>query len=317
MPSNKKTVLTLEEFRERELGHLADVIGFGNTQQTSIYADTTGVKSPEVTFRGMVFSRTRLVTEDYLLNYRRSSADMGLMIGVNNFQTPIAVSTVAAGRVATDDKDLIPLPKYDALRAPLGSTIRSRRSVRHYSGKKMTMEELSTLLFYAQGETGTMRVKTPESATLNDANQLSLRAAPSGGGLFPIHLYFVAFNIADLEPAVYRYLPSRSGIVRVCSLPSGFTPGTLAEYGEMQVDKASLLFMYVYRLFENARKYGDLGLAFALMEIGATLQNIHLTCTSLGIGSCDIGGVKKRACEKLIGADGMTDHVLHLTLVGK
>lgn len=317
MAAKKKVSMTLDEFKENELRFLADVIHFGSIQQSSVYTDTTAVKSPEVAFRGLVFSRNHLASEEYLLNYRGAVTDMGLMSGVNNFMSPVAVTAVAATRVQPNDDKAIPLPKYDALRTPLGAAIRSRRSVRHYSGKKMTLEELSTLLFYAQGETGTMRVNIPDSVTLGDVNEMGLRAAPSGGGLFPIHLYFLALNVAGLDPGIYRYVPPRAGIVREGPLPAGLQLGTLGEYGEMQTDKASLLFIYVYRLFENSRKYGDLGLAFAFMEIGATLQNIHLTCTSLGIGSCDVGGIKKRACERLIGVDGLSDHVMHLTLVGK
>jgi SagB-type dehydrogenase family enzyme len=135
--------------------------------------------------------------------------------------------------------------------------------------------------------------------------------------LYPLYLYFIAINVQSLEPGVYCYVPHGHRLQLLAALPSGLDLGKLAGFGEIEYAKAGLIFMYVYRLYENSRKYGDLGLSFALIEAGATAQNIHLAATAMGVGSCDVGGYKKRACERLIAVDGLSEHVVHMTVVGK
>ena len=86
--------MKLEEFFAREVPVLSDIVTFSNNLPMSLYADTTGVKSPEVVFRGLMLSRNRLVSEEYLLNFRRSEADLGVAVGVNNYRLPMAVGAL-------------------------------------------------------------------------------------------------------------------------------------------------------------------------------------------------------------------------------
>ncbi|MGZ8710613.1 MAG: hypothetical protein ACXW28_10340, partial [Thermoanaerobaculia bacterium] len=74
-----KTAMTLAEFMTNELPPLVDVVTFCNNLPMSLYADSTVVKSPEVVFRGVATSKTTLLAEEYLLNFRRSEADVGVL----------------------------------------------------------------------------------------------------------------------------------------------------------------------------------------------------------------------------------------------
>nr|HRC88057.1 streptolysin associated protein SagB [Thermoanaerobaculia bacterium] len=88
-PAKKKTAMSLEDFFANELPPLSEIVTFCNTLPMSLYADTTGVKSPEVVYRGLMLSQNRLVAEEYLLNSRRSEADLGVVIGTNNYTLPM------------------------------------------------------------------------------------------------------------------------------------------------------------------------------------------------------------------------------------
>jgi SagB-type dehydrogenase family enzyme len=92
---------------------------------------------------------------------------------------------------------------------------------------------------------------------------------------------------------------------------------TLAQFGQVAAERSGFMIGYVYDLFRNARKYGDAGLAFALIETGAIAAHVHLTCTALGLGSCDVGSFSKIKFERLFEADGVSRHMVHLTVVGK
>lgn len=317
-PPPQKRKMTLEEFFASELPPLSDIVSFSNNLPMSLYADTTGVKSPEVVFRGLVLSQNRLVAEEYLLNFRRSESDLGVLIGTNNFSLPMAVGAVANRGREEDESDLIPLPPYQNVREPVGSLIRSRRSVRRYSGKTLPLKDLSTLLFHGGGISGRLHVEhARETVTLGKTQHVDLRSAVSGGGLYPVHLFVLAINVEQLAPRAYRYLPKQHALKPVG--PSGPLPPLkkLAQFGEIEVEKASFLLGYVYNVFENARKYGEAALGFAFIEAGSIAAHIHLLCTALGLGSCDVGGFAKNRFEPLFEADGLSRHMIHLTVIGK
>lgn len=317
-PPPKKTDMTLDDFLARELPTVVDVVSFCNNMPMSLYADTTVVKSPEVVFRGLFLSQNRLVAEEYLLNFRRSEADLGVIIGANNYMNPMAVAALANRGLEENEEDLISLPPYQKVRASIGSVVRSRRSIRRYSGKGFSLKDLSTLLYHAAGVSGHLHPENvPDTVTFGKSDQIQLRAAMSGGALYPIDLFVLALNIEELGVGAYRYLPKHHALKPLGS--SGPLPALamLAQFGEIEVEKAGFLIGYVYKVFENARKYGEAGLGFAFIEAGAIAAHIHLLCTALGFGSCDVGSFSKNRFEQLFDADGISRHMIHLTVVGR
>lgn len=303
---------------EREVPALSDVVTFCSNLPISLYADSTVVKSPEVVFRGLVLSKNRFTAEDYLLNFRRPEADLGVVIGANNYRLPMAVGAVANRDLEESDEGLIKLPAPGNERSPLGPVIRSRRSVRKYSGKAVRLGELSTLLAHSAGITGHMHVTdAAETATLGSEQRIDLRAAMSGGGLYPIDLGLLAINIDGVAAGAYQYLPKQHALKPMKRVGKAPDLQRLAQFNEIEVEKAAFLVCYVYNVFENSRKYGEAGLGFAFIETGAIAAHIHLLATALGLGACDVGSFLKRRFERLFEADGVSRHVIHLTVVGK
>jgi SagB-type dehydrogenase family enzyme len=317
-PARQKVEMTIDEFLERELPPLADITTFSHNLPMSIYADSTGVKTPETVYRGLLLSQTSLAAEEYLLNFKGNDADLGIIYGTNSYSMPAIVTSLANRDREEAEQGIIELPPYRLVREPIGSVIRARRSVREYSGKAMPIEDLSTVLFYGDGISGRLPLETlTQTATLGRPEYVELRTAPSGGGLYPINLYVLVQNVTGISPGIYRYLPHYHGLRAVTQSEPDSTMTEVAQFGEIKAHKANFLIAYVYRLFENTRKYGESGLAFALIEVGAIAMNIHLTCAALGIGSCDVGSFSKRRFEKLMHLDGISEHMLHLTVVGR
>jgi len=317
-PHPQKVRMTLDEYIERELPPLSQVVTFCNNLPISLYADTTVVKSPEVVFRGLLLSANRLLAEEYLLNARRSDADLSVVIGANNYRLPMAVAAMAKRDAEETDEGLIPLPPYKNERAPLGAVIRSRRSVRNYSGESVSLEHLSTILFHCSGISGQMPVEgIDKSIFMGDDPEIDLRVASSGGAMYPLDLFLFALKVRDLPIGVYRYVAKNHALKSTGSASGIPDPRMVAEFFPIQIDKAAFLIGYVYNLFESARKYGDMALGFAMIEAGAISAHIHLLCTALGLGSCDVGSFSKRRFERLFEADGISRHVVHLTVVGK
>jgi SagB-type dehydrogenase family enzyme len=314
----RKVEMGLSDFFAGELPPISDIVTFCNNLPISLYADTTVVKSPEVVFRGLVLGHNGLVAQEYLLNSRRSDADLGVIIGINDYSLPMVIGAVANRDLEETEDDLVTLPKYRNLREPLGAVVRSRRSVRRYSGNPLSLENLSTLLFHSAGISGKLDLENiPETVSLGRTDHLDLRTTVSGGALYPIDLFVLATNIDRLPHGVYRYLPKRHALKPV-ALPMEMPPvRSLGQFGEIEIENASFLLGYVYNVFENARKYGETALGFAFLEAGSIAAHIHLFCTALGLGSCDVGSFAKGPCERLFDADGISRHMIHLTVVGE
>ena len=56
---------------------------------------------------------------------------------------------------------------------------------------------------------------------------------------------------------------------------------------------------------------------FAAIEAGEISENVHLISTAMNLASTDIGGFDKVLMEQELGIDGLTKHIIHLTLIGK
>ena len=320
MKDRKKTVLNSANYYEKGGSLLSQILGFSGTNTYSLYTGSIGLKTPESVFRGILNSKNRFIGEEYLLNFRKTSSDMQMLWGVNTFRDTAVLASLAMRGLKYDPEKLIELPKAKNLNVPFGNVIKSRRSRRNFNGKAIPLVDLASLLFYAQGETGAGRITDfPENTFLftEEEKSLSFRTAPSGGGLFPVHLTLYLNRVKNIERGIYQYIPEHHALFHVKSLENQEKIDSLAEFGDVAAEQSAFAIVYVYHIFENMRKYGDTALAFALIEAGQIAQNLNLAAVALGLGSVDIGGYHKYLLEKQIGIDGLSKHVIHFQLVGQ
>lgn len=79
----------------------------------------------------------------------------------------------------------------------LEEALDQRRSVRRYTSGALTLEEVSQLLWAAQG------ITHPEG----------YRTAPSAGALYLLEVYLTGEQVENLSPGVYRYRPEDHELV--------------------------------------------------------------------------------------------------------
>jgi SagB-type dehydrogenase family enzyme len=161
-----------------------------------------------------------------------------------------------------------------------------RRSVREYAGGALTLGEVSQLLWAAQGIT----------------HPLGFRTAPSAGALYPIEVYLVVGNVAELRPGVYRYDP-RAHTLSAVAEGDNRAALSAAALGQTCVAEAAtaLVFCAVYR--RTTVKYGERGVRYAHMEVGHAAQNVYLQAASLRLGTVVVGAFQDDRVRKVIGAD--------------
>jgi len=160
-----------------------------------------------------------------------------------------------------------------------------RRSVREYSPEPLTLEEVSQLLWSAQGIT----------------HPYGLRTAPSAGALYPLEVYIHATKVLGLEAGIYRYDPHRHALLTV-RLGDYSEDIYRAGLSQEQILLAPLIVLF-FAVFERTTvKYGRRGIRYVFNEVGHAGQNLYLQATALGLGTVVIGAFYDEDLKSIIGA---------------
>lgn len=180
----------------------------------------------------------------------------------------------------------------------LTDALAKRRSVRDYSGREISLEQLAQLLWSAQG------INHPSG----------LRTAPSAGALYPLELLVVADRVAGLDRGVYRYRVGQHGLELVAG---GNIHDRLAKAATGQTwvsDSAAVL--VITAIYERTtRKYGHRGKRYVHIEVGHAAQNVLLQAVALGLGAGMAGAFDDAAIARLLALPA-SEHPLYLLPVG-
>ncbi len=198
----------------------------------------------------------------------------------------------------------LPLPAWAP--PPPGSleeTIERRRSIREYSSRPLTSEELSKLLHYGAGITDRRDGTWP------------FRSYPSSGALFALELYPVVMNVAGIEPGVYHYNVKEHAL-DIVKLGNFRGQAHKASWSQDMVKGAAVMFV-ITSLFDRSRfKYADRAYRYDLLEGGHMGENIYLAGTAMRLGVSGMGAFEDNDVNNLIEVDGTREAALYLLAVG-
>ncbi len=167
----------------------------------------------------------------------------------------------------------------------LEEAIKKRRSRRNFTDKPLTMEQLSQILWCAQGIT----------------SEKGQRAVPSAGATFPMTIYVAVDDktCGKIPAGVYKYLPREhclefhiAGPVREAL--------SAASFNQLFVFKAPVSLICVAEYAITTNKYGERGVRYVHMEAGHIGQNVHLQAEAMGLGTCMVGAFNDGAVSKLL-----------------
>jgi SagB-type dehydrogenase family enzyme len=148
----------------------------------------------------------------------------------------------------------------------LEEALATRRSVREFTAQRLAWEEVSQLLWSAQGTT----------------DPRGLRTAPSAGALYPLEVYVV------LPDGAYHYLAERHTVERVSDrdLREDLWRAGLRQDALRQAP-AVFVITAVYERTEA--KYGERAERYVELEAGHAAQNLLLEAVALDLGAVPIG----------------------------
>lgn len=177
----------------------------------------------------------------------------------------------------------LPKPRLSS-EVSIEQTLLERRSVREFADTPLTLDEVSQLLWAAQGITA----------------EWGGRTAPSAGALYPLELYVVVGNVAGLPQGVYKFRPEGHELAKVAD---GDQRSRLAEAALGQVwVKEGAIDIVVAAIYERTTgKYGDRGIRYVHMEAGHAAQNLYLQTTAMELGMVTVGAFDDERVGKILG----------------
>ncbi|MBS7625929.1 SagB/ThcOx family dehydrogenase [Candidatus Bathyarchaeota archaeon] len=192
----------------------------------------------------------------------------------------------------------LPAPRLDSDYS-LELALARRRSIRDYGVGPLKLQELSQLLWAAQGVT----------------DPRGLRTAPSAGGLYPLEVYVVAGDVEGLTGGVYKYVPG-SHTLRMVLEGDRRRDLCDAALGQSWVGNApaNIVITAVYE--RTTIKYGERGVRYVHIEVGHAAQNLCLQATALNLGAVTVGAFHDDRVKTLLNLPE-SERPLYLIPIGR
>jgi SagB-type dehydrogenase family enzyme len=175
----------------------------------------------------------------------------------------------------SEEEIKLPLPQLEG-KMSVEEALARRRSRRVFKDYSLTIEQVSQLLWSAQGIT---------------EERNGLRTAPSAGALYPLDIYLVVGKdkVEDLKVGVYHYNPRQHSLTIILEEDQRRELAR-ACLGEKFIEDAPVSLIITAEFSRITNKFGKRGIYFAYMEAGHVGQNVYLQVESLGLGTVVFGG---------------------------
>ncbi|MFB3763670.1 MAG: SagB/ThcOx family dehydrogenase [Methanotrichaceae archaeon] len=215
------------------------------------------------------------------MNKPKTFAIIGLSI--------LAIAVIAVlgfnGYSAQDSSKAIKLPEpLTNGSVSVEKALQERRSIRSFGKNGLTLNEVSELLWAAQGVT----------------DDQGHRTAPSAMAKYPLEVYLLAGNVSGLPQGVYHYIPQNHSLAVV-------TQGKVDEYYnasagfEGWIKIAPAIFVIIGDMNRmNTLPGRDLS-RWVYIEGGAAAENLLLEVVSLNLASTYTAGFDANRTTELLG----------------
>jgi len=193
--------------------------------------------------------------------------------------------------------ETIKLPEIEFNQISVEEALRRRRSIREFNNEKLTIKEISNLLWACDGKN----------------NEFGGRTSPSAGATYPLEIYLIAGEIEGIEKGIYYYnfWEHSISLIKKGDLRSEISKGA---YNQIFIKNASAIIV-ISGIFERTTKrYGERGIKYVYMEVGHCGQNLHLQCESLNLGVVMVGAFDDEKIKSII---GIKENVFYICPIGK
>jgi len=169
----------------------------------------------------------------------------------------------------------LPIPRKKG-EVSVEETLEQRRSKRSFTPKELSWEQISQLVWAAQGIV-----------------KRGFRTTPSAGALYPLEVYLVTKEgVYHYKPESHELEPTLEDDVR-SQLCRAALHQEFIEEAPVDIVIAAVYQRMEWRYRERAARYTHI-------EVGHAAQNIHLQALALGLGSVPIGAFHDEQVQRVL-----------------
>jgi len=204
--------------------------------------------------------------------------------------------------------EIIELPdpsKVNVNKVDLSEAIYRRVSVRAYSDKPLTLDELSYVLWSTQG----VKEVTTRPATL--------RTVPSAGARHCFEPYVLVNNVEGVPEGLYRFLAVEHSLQEVdlsSDIGERIMKACLDQRFMLNAAMALILTAVRYRMMW---RYTERGYRYMHLDAGHVIQNLYLCAEAIDSGVCAIAAFNDDVINDVLGVDGVEQFTVYLGVLGK
>ena len=202
--------------------------------------------------------------------------------------------------------DLVTPDKFSSGKMSLIEAIKKRKSHRKFSNESLTCEEVSYLIWAAQGVHEVWRQGTA-----------TRRTVPSGGSRHPFETYIAVHRVDDIEAGLYRYLPIDHKLYRIPTEGDLSEQIGIAARNQKFVGKCAVTFIWTVVPYRSEWRYEKTSHKTMTLDAGHMCQNLYLACESINAGTCAIGAYTQDKMDQILGVDGKEEFTIYVAPVGK
>ena len=200
--------------------------------------------------------------------------------------------SILAQEKRTGETVKLPSPRQES-DVSIEKALLERRSIRSYKEEPLTLNELSQILWAAQG------ITEPKKG---------LRTAPSARALFLVEVYVLPGNVTNLPTGAYKYQPQGHDLIKIAD---GDKKAELFKaVGQAPIKSAPVVLVFS-GLSEKTQRP-----AWMYLEAGHAAQNVYLQAVSLKMGGVVMGGFKDVNVRKVLNLSEK-EQPLYIMPIGK
>ena len=161
--------------------------------------------------------------------------------------------------------------------------ISRRRSVRGFGKSALSEDQLSQLLWAAQGIT----------------SRNSKRAVPLAGALYPLEVRVLCANVGALSSGIYRYHPASHDLQLVAA--GRLLERLVAAARHQEWIATAPAVIGISAVFERTTvKYSNRGVGYVYMEAGPAAESLMLQAVAMGLETTMVGAFDDDEVKRLL-----------------
>jgi SagB-type dehydrogenase family enzyme len=222
---------------------------------------------------------------DHLRHYDNHIVELQKNVGLSCYDSINKIKVLAPIQLSIDFSDVMD----------------KRKSERIYSNYKISLREISTLLYYSCGY---------------KKNDVFRKNVPSSGGFNATEIFAIILSSDEIVEGMYYFDAKANTLNEIIS-------GNFKEwikndaFYQKEWCEGSVIFVLAANLTRLSQKYLARAYRLCLLDVGHVAQNLYLTSAALNLKVCEVLGYLECEIEEALGIDGINIVSFSTVVIGK